>query len=341
MPKRTPSKRTPSRRTLAAFVLAALLPLLGVTAAHAEPPPPAVARLDHTEHITDRRTALFVHSPSMDRVVQVQVLHPSGQGQGQGPRPTLYLLDGVSAGAESDFRESTWTQKTDIVDFFADKNVNVVLPVGGTASYYTDWRNPDPVLGTNRWETFLTRELPPIIDAEFAGNGVDAIGGLSMGATGAMALITRHPDLYEGVAALSGCLDTSRDSTRDSVRGTVAYKGGNPDNMWGPPGDPAWREHDPYENAEALRGKDVFISTGNGLLGPYDLEAGQDALTVGVPLEVGAFACTISFDRRLRELRIPATVEYRPWGTHSWRYWQDDLRSAWPTLARALGLSAR
>ncbi len=240
------------RRTIAVFVVTVLLPLLGVTAAHADPPAPAVARLDHTEHITDRRTALFVYSPpSMNRVVQVQVLHPPSW---QGPRPTLYLLDGVSAGAESDYRESTWTQKTDIVDFFADKNVNVVLPVGGTASYYTDWRNPDPVLGTNRWETFLTRELPPIVDAEFSGNGTDAIGGLSMGATGAMSLITRHPDLYEGgVAALSGCLDTSRDSTRDSVRGTVAYKGGNPpDNMWGaPPGDPAWKEHDPYVNAEA------------------------------------------------------------------------------------------
>ncbi|MDV2477635.1 esterase family protein [Rhodococcus zopfii] len=328
--------RVTYRAAIVGFVLSILWPLLCAAPATADPPP-AAARLDHVEHLTDRRSALFVYSPSMDRIVQVQVLHPSWQG----PRPTLYLLDGVSAGAESDYRESTWTQRTDIVDFFADKNVNVVLPVGGTASYYTDWRNPDPVLGTNRWETFLTRELPPIVDAAFDGNGIDAIGGLSMGATGAMALITRHPDLYEGVAALSGCLDTSRDSTRDSVRGTVAYKGGNPDNMWGAPGDPAWKEHDPYENAEALRGKDIFISTGNGLLGPYDLGADGEVLTVGAPLEAGAFACTITFDRRLRELRIPATVEYRPWGTHTWRYWQDDLRSAWPTLARALGLSGR
>ncbi|MEE2031181.1 alpha/beta hydrolase [Rhodococcus chondri] len=321
------------KKTIATFAVVCLLPLFGPAVTQAQPAPKTAA-VERVDHIDDQRTALHVYSPAMDRVVQVQVLHPAWDG----PRPTLYLLDGVSAGEESDFRESTWTQRTDVADFFADKNVNVVLPVGGTASYYADWKNPDPVLGVNRWETFLTQELPPVIDARFNGNGTNAIAGLSMGATGAMTLITRHPDLYEGVAALSGCLDTSQDSTRDSVRGTVAYKGGNPDNMWGPPGDPAWEEHDPYLLAERLRGKDIFISTGNGLLGPYDFGADTDALSVGAPLEVGTFVCTLTFDRRLRELDIPARVVYRPWGTHSWGYWQDDIKVAWPTLREALGL---
>lgn len=320
------------KKVVTAFIATLMLSLPMPAVSHAQPG--SAVTVDGFERITDRRTAIHVYSPAMERVVQVQVLHPSGDG----PRPTLYLLDGVSAGEESDFRESTWTQRTDVEQFFADENVNVVLPVGGTASYYTDWRNPDPVLGINKWETFLTQELPPIIDAQFHGNGVNAIAGLSMGATGAMNLITRHPDLYEGVAALSGCFDTSQDSSRDSVRGTVAYKGGNPDNMWGPPGDPAWEEHDPYLLAERLRGKEIFLSTGNGLVGPYDLGAGSDALTVGAPLEVGTFVCTITYDRRLRELGIPARVVYRPWGTHTWRYWQDDLKTAWPTLEDALGL---
>ncbi|MGW3481678.1 alpha/beta hydrolase [Rhodococcus indonesiensis] len=320
------------RSVVAALVAAFVVPLSALSVASAEPA--TSARVERVESVTPRRSAVFVYSPSMQRVVQVQVLHPAGDA----PRPSLYLLDGVSAGAESDYRESTWTQRTDIVDFFADKNVNVVLPVGGTASYYTDWLAPDPVLGVNAWETFLTKELPPLIDARFAGNGVNAVGGLSMGATGAASLIARNPDLYRGVAALSGCLDTSKASAQDAVRGTVAYKGGNPDNMWGAPGDPAWAAHDPYVLAERLRGKEIFISTGNGLPGPYDVGPDAEALDVGGPLEVGAFVCTIGFDRRLRELRIPATIVYRPYGTHSWPYWQDDLRTAWPTLERALGL---
>ena len=230
-------------------------PAFAANAVPIEQMPPAVAAAAHVDHVvelTDQRTALFVFSPAMNKVVQVQILHPKGAAA----RPSLYLLDGVSAGSESDYQESTWTQKTDAVEFFADKNVNVVLPVGGTAGYYTDWERIDPVLGENRWETFLTRELPPIVDGRFRGNGVNAIAGLSMGAQGAMTLVARNPDLYRGVAALSGCMDTGRVESQAAVRGTVASKGGDADNMWGTPGDPAWPAHDPSVNAEQLRGKE-------------------------------------------------------------------------------------
>ena len=304
---------------------------------HQAPPvAEAAARVDHVVRIDDRRTALFVFSPAMDKIVQVQILHPDGNAE----RPSLYLLDGVSAGSESDYTESTWTQKTDVVDFFADKNVNVVLPVGGTASYYTDWERNDPVLGTNRWETFLTKELPPIVDGRFHGNGTNAIAGLSMGAQGAMTLATRNPDLYRGVAALSGCMDTGRVESQAAVRGTVASKGGDADNMWGPSGDPAWPAHDPTVNAETLRGKDIFVSTGNGLAGPYELGAPDavEKVVVGGPLEAASNSCTQLFEARLSQLGIPATFLFRPYGTHSWPYWQDDLHEAWPTLARALGV---
>lgn len=322
-----------------ALMLSMFGPTLAAQAAPVAQVPPAVeaaARVDHVVEMGDRRTALFVFSPAMDKVVQVQVLHPEGTSE----RPSLYLLDGVSAGSESDYTESTWTQKTDVVDFFADKDVNVVLPVGGTASFYTDWDRDDPVLGANRWETFLTKELPPIVDARFRGNGSNAIAGLSMGAQGAMTLVTRNPDLYRGVAALSGCMDTGRVESQAAVRGTVASKGGDADNMWGPAGDPAWPAHDPTLNAESLRGKEIFVSVGDGRAGPYELGVPDvlEKVAVGGPLEVASNSCTQLFRQRLDQLGIPATYLFRPFGTHSWPYWQDDLRSAWPTLARALDM---
>ncbi|WP_281180270.1 alpha/beta hydrolase-fold protein [Nocardia acidivorans] len=92
-----------------------------------------------------------VDSAAMGRPVAVDVLH----GSGTGPRPTLYLLDGVDAEQVSD-----WLTKGDAAEFFADKPVDVVLPSGGTGSMYSDWQRPDAVLGWNRWETFLTSELP-------------------------------------------------------------------------------------------------------------------------------------------------------------------------------------
>lgn len=300
--------------------------------------PAASARIDRVDMLTDRRAAVWVDSPAMGRAIQVQVLLPAAQAVS---RPTLYMLDGVSAGKESDYKESTWTQKTDIVDFFADKQVNVVLPVGGSSSYYTDWNVPDPVLGVNKWETFLTSELPPLIDARFSGNGTNAISGVSMGAQAAMDLITRHPGLYTGVAGLSGCYDNSQTNFKDAVRATVATNGGNATNMWGENTDPRWVEHDPSRNAEALRGKDVYLSVGTGLPGPYELGpggSGVESALMGGPLEAAALYCTTVFDTRLRSLDIPATVVYRPYGIHQWPYWQDDLRESWPTLERALGL---
>lgn len=307
--------------------------------------PPAAARdvrrtatVDRVDMLTDRRAALFVHSPAMGETVQVQVLLPP---PGTGPRPSLYLLDGAGGGEESDYRESTWTQRTDVVDFFADKPVNVVLPVGGTGSYYTDWQRPDPTLGGEAWETFLTRELPPILADRFSGTGVHAVAGLSMGAHAALNLTTRHPDLFAGVAAFSGCPDNGQPDSKLSVRATVAWKGGDADNMWGPDGDPDWAANDPMRNAEALRGKQIYVSTGNGVPGPLDSPAtvdGLSAMTLGAALESAALTCTRLFDARLRELGIPATFHYRDTGTHSWPYWRQDLHDAWPTLARALGV---
>lgn len=318
-------------------------PLPGTGSSDGAPPfvgasPITSARIDRVDMITDRRAAVFVESPAMNKIIQVQVLLPARQNSS---RPTLYMLDGVSAGKESNYAESTWTQKTDIVDFFADKDVNVVLPVGGSSSYYTDWKMPDPILGVNMWETFLTSELPPLIDARFDGNGTNAIAGVSMGAQAAMDLITRHPNLYTGVAGLSGCYDNSQPNLKDAVRATVAMNGGNATNMWGENVDPKWVEHDPSRNAEALRGKDIYVSAGTGLPGPYELGPGgkglQDAAQGG-PLEAASLYCTTLFDTRLRYLDIPATVTYRPYGIHQWPYWQDDLREAWPTLKTALGL---
>ncbi|MFD4368990.1 alpha/beta hydrolase [Rhodococcus sp. NPDC058521] len=331
------------RRVLAAVGTALTLSLLGGgLTANADPAPtpgPTIdsVKVERVDELTPTRSAVFIESPAMQRVIQVQVLHPAGGGS----RPSLYMLDGVSAGEESNYTESTWTQKTDIVDFFSGKNVNVVLPVGGMGSYYTNWNRPDPVLGINQWETFLTQELPPIIDSKFNGNGTNSIAGVSMGAMGAGNLITRHPNMYQGLAAFSGCLDNTQPSSRESVRGTVAYKGGDVLNMWGPDSDPAWNEHDPTRHAEQLRGKDIYISTGNGLPGPHERSAGGDlasAIAVGGPLEAAAYLCTQTFQKRLDELQIPATFTYHNWGTHSWPYWQDELKAAWPVLKRSLGL---
>ncbi|NKY89858.1 alpha/beta hydrolase [Nocardia veterana] len=299
-----------------------------------ESPSPATATIDRIEPIHDRWLRVFVKSPAMQRTVQVQLLLPADRSR---PRPTVYLLDGRSA--SNDY--NNWAERGGAVQFFADKDVNVVLTVGGPAGYYTDWQRPDPVLGTNKWETFLTRELPPLIDAEFEGNGRNAVEGVSMGAEAAMMLAMRNPHVYSAVAAHSGCYAMGSDFGQAQARAVVRTYGGDPDNMFGKQDDPDWLAHDVMMHADTLRGTAIFLSSGSGLPGPYDGPGNPEAPTAigfGGPLEAGANACTMALADRLERMQIPADVDLRPVGTHSWPYWKDELPRAWPTLARALGV---
>ncbi|MGX1809921.1 alpha/beta hydrolase [Nocardia sp. NPDC055321] len=316
------------RRTVAAAILAVACGLLSPVAI--SPPAANAAQVVRVDELNATRSALFIDSPAMGRVIQVQVLHPAGGGS----RGSYYLLDGLDPGAT----QSTWTQATDAEPFFRGKNVNVVLPMGGQASYYTDWISDDPRFGRYRWETFLTQELPPIIDGYFNGNGVNAIGGLSMGGNAAFTLAVRHPEMYTAVAGYSACPDTT--IAQGATMFSIANRGGNPLNMWGPPGDPAWAEHNPALLAERLRGKTIFLSTGTGIPGPHELEIKPqlpENLFFGGPIEVGVNACVSAFASRLAQLNIPARVDYSPVGTHSWSYWQDTLHASWPTIGGALG----
>ena len=62
--------------------------------------------------------------------------------------------------------------------------------------------NDDPSLGRQKWQTFLTQELPPVIDAEFNTNGVQSISAISMTATSVLNLAIAAPGLYKGVRCI-------------------------------------------------------------------------------------------------------------------------------------------
>ncbi|WP_041451078.1 alpha/beta hydrolase [Hoyosella subflava] len=290
------------------------------------------APVTRVDEISVTRTDIYVDSPAMQRTIRVHVLHPAHSS----PRPTFYLLDGN----EATFEQSDWITKTDIVDFAASKNVNVVLPAGGEGSYYTDWQQPDPEFGVYMWETFLTEELPPIIDSYFNGNGRNAIGGISMGGQAAFTLTSRHPGLYRGVVAISACPLVAPQPYQDTVRAGIAYRGGDATNMWGPRNAPAWFEHDPAQNLGALRDKPLYLYAGNGTPGRYEQQFDDDTqatIVVGGPIEAAALTCSADFAARLGAGGITPTVDFRSSGTHSWPYWQDAIRSAWPTVEAAVG----
>ncbi|WP_063711813.1 alpha/beta hydrolase family protein [Nocardia sp. BMG111209] len=333
-----PSLRSTARRS-AELVTAALVLLVSWTAvgpgtAAGEGPAAAVApdgsHIDRVDRVDDRRSAVSVYSAAMRRIVRLSVVTPARPA---GPRPVLYLLNGAEDGLFPDGTEVSWQTRTDIRDFTAGKNVTVVDVLDGRYTYYTDWVADDPVLGRNEWTTFLTAELPPLIDAAFDGNGRNAIAGVSMSATAALALAEAAPGLYRGVGSFSGCAQTGTDPGRRYVQAVVLSGGGNPWNMWGADGASAWTDRDPSTDAnlEKLRGTDLFITAGD----PGRAE-GTPNSPAGRGLEAAVADCTRELAARLDADAIPATVEYLPGGQHAWPYWQQAMHEAWPTLARSL-----
>ncbi|MFX0578218.1 alpha/beta hydrolase [Nocardia nepalensis] len=283
-----------------------------------------------------RMLDVAVYSAAMDTTIALKVLPAQNDSS---PAPTLYLLNGASGGSEG----STWFDQTDVAEFFADKHVNIVIPIGGTGSYFTDWHSDDPVLGRQRWATFLTRELPPIIDTTFHTTASNAIAGISMAATSVFQLALTAPGLYRAIGSYSGCIQTSDPQGQAMVAAVVGRWRGNPLNMWGPPTDPTWTANDPYLHADQLRGTTIYITTGTGQPGPLDTPdavgntpklVGQ--LTSGVILEAITNQCARRLQNRLQDLDIPATFDFRPTGTHSWGYWQQDLHNSWPHFSAAL-----
>ena len=297
---------------------------------------PDGVEVDHVDWLGDRRVNLFIKSKAMpDQLMKVEVLLARDWYSSPDKTfPTLYTLDGMRARND----QNGWTLETNIAQQFADRNVNVVLPVGGAGSFYTDWQ--DEVDGKAiKWETFISKELPPIMEKGWRSNGTRGVVGLSMGGTAAVNLAERNPGFYKFVASYSGYLDTTGFGMQPAILGAIRETSGMDGNkMWGPAGSQGWIDHDPKLGMNALKGTTVYVSSGNGSAGFADtLPGGPSAAAVG--LETISNLSTHTFVSRAKSEGIPVVSRFYNSGTHNWPYWQVALADSWPTMAKALNLS--
>jgi S-formylglutathione hydrolase FrmB len=157
-----------------------------------------------------------------------------------------------------------------------------------------------------------------------------------MGGLGALGYAARHPGRYAAAASFSGIAHTrlSPAVTQDYLGLLQAY-GADPLALWGDPtaDAPNWEQHNPYDLVPALRGTPLFVSAGDGRLGPLDPPG-----TAADEIETSIGAQNRALAHRLRDEGVDAQVDLSGAGTHSWGYWQRELHEAWPLLAAALGL---
>lgn len=274
-----------------------------------------------------------VTSAAMQREVILEVV-PS-RVTDQGPAPVLYMLDGVDAPEYN----SGWNHQAGIAGRLKDENVHVVVPTGAYAAYYTDWENADPTLGYNKWETFLTEELPGIVDGRLATNGKAAVGGISMGGQAAMHLAATHGDLYQGVMSFSGYYSTMDALGYQTTRGTLETRGGDVENMWGPHRGERWQANDTISHPEGLRGKAVYFSAGNSVPGPADFQHyGTDfqSLILGLLLEKGVLEGSKAFEKALDRADVVHRVDFAETGLHNWANFLKNFDAGWEHIKPAL-----
>ncbi|MGV0326034.1 alpha/beta hydrolase [Corynebacterium confusum] len=293
----------------------------------------------------DRVLKLQASSPAMDgRQIPLAVI-PAGEPN----RPTIYLLNGAGS-AEQD---TDWLSQAQTVDFYADKKVNVVIPQAGAFSYYTDWEqtpNGKYLQGPQKWETFLTKELPGSIESRLQANNKRAIAGMSMSATSSLLLAQHNQGFYDAVGSFAGCAATAYPMEYEFLRLTVNRGGGQPEQMWGRQGSANNRYNDALMNSEKLRGAKLYISSGSGLADetamPSYLQskgASQAEAAVGSAvnqveggvIEAGVNHCTHNLKAKLDSQKIPATYNFRNAGVHNWTGWREDLEKSWATFWQA------
>lgn len=289
---------------------------------------------------------LLAHSPSMDRDIPLAVIKANDAN-----RPTIYLLNGAGS-AEQD---SDWLSLSDAVDFYHEKNVNVVVAQAGAFSYFTDWEqepNGKYLQGPQKWETFLTRELPQAIEPALKANDKRAIAGMSMTGTTSLLFAEHHPGFYDSVGSFSGCAATTTGLTPKFIDLVLNRGGTDFTKMWGPINGEVARNNDALINAEKLRGqKNIYVSTSSGFPGEHDMpwskrvngqpSAAAQVIFEGSVIEGATNACTRDLARKTNSLNIPVTYNFRPAGTHQWGYWQDDLRGYWDHLVAGLGTGVK
>ncbi len=322
--------RKPFRVLALAFLVVIPLTLASPVAAE-----PTGASITGIEQINDRWVKISVFSPAMNKVI-VNDVYKSPKTNA----PTLYLLPGIDGGDNLDpgvyFApgSKSWFGMTDIQGFFADKNVNVVSPLGGQFSWYTDWIGD----ASKQYQTYMTKELPPLINKELKTNGRNAVGGLSSTGGTAIDYAIQAPGLYKAVGSYSGFPAPSDPEAAQQVSLTLMGGGASAEAMWGPLGGPDWVAHDPSKNVTKLKGVGVYAAASGGAQGDVDRLAPGTANFTGGLIEGIVLSNTQKFADAAAAAGVPITFIVRQEGSHTWGLFESEMQESWNTvIGPALG----
>ncbi|ADG99132.1 putative esterase [Segniliparus rotundus DSM 44985] len=258
-----------------------------------------------------------------------------------GSKKSVVLLDGLRATNDV----SGWEHETN-AHLLADHGVNVIEPVGGNASFYTDWQQPSQ--GNNQpyrymWATFIGKTLPAWMASQGLDPNGNAIAGLSMAGSSAFILAANYPDKYKFAAAYSGYMNLDDGSRGQICISMWSEQGFSCDSMWGPGYNDTWKANDPVAQLDKLRNTSLYLSWGNGDKGPWDDDYAKHANYGPINSFSAGFLEGIikgddeKFKQAADATGVNVTYNIQPWGTHMWPYWEYNLWNSLDQMKTAIG----
>jgi S-formylglutathione hydrolase FrmB len=226
-----------------------------------------------------------IRSAAMNKTRKCVVITP-GQNKKSGELfPTVYLLHGHGG------NYSNWVNRVPQLQAYADEfKVVLVCPDGEVSSWYFD----SPVDSSMRYETYISKEIPAYIEANYPvikDRKARAITGLSMGGHGGLFLGFRHADYFGACGSMSGALAVEYITRGYSVEkrlGDTANK-------------QLYMAHSITKQMERYPKDSIAII--------------MDCGTEDFVIEMSRLV-----HKKMLDLKIPHDYTERP-GRHDWRYW--------------------
>lgn len=139
--------------------------------------------------------------------------------------PVVYLLHGHTGNYTS------WITYAQLPTQLATQyNCIIILPDGGN-SWYVNWTGQTDGK-PHKWEDMLVKDLLPVVDKKFRtinNKTARAIGGLSMGGYGALAVGLKNQNLFGFVFSSAGAINFCRNIKSEMARDTLDW---NSPQLW-------------------------------------------------------------------------------------------------------------
>lgn len=206
--------------------------------------------------------------------------------------PTLFILHGAYGSCED------WVNRTNVAELADNYRMILVFPDGSPFGWYVD----SPTEKNMQYETYISKELPALIDRKYptiAKREARGIMGLSMGGHGALLLAAKHPDVFGSASSLSGILKLTNHPISWHIPDCLGPLTQN---------RKVWEANSVWEQADRFTTASVRLM----------FDCGKDDTATGAIID------NRLLHEKLARLGVPHIWRENP-GTHSWQYWQEHL----------------